>query len=287
MIESKLTKDQILELYLNVIYFGNGQYGITDASQYYFGVQPEKLSMNQAFSLICMLPFPGIKNLLVFPEAFCSFKEKKASHLHQLKVLSSDEYEEIVGHNADTPDKDLREPEPINEWYSRHVPWYNERFGPFPDIREDEKIIICTVSGESCGATDKVQKAVAHVIMNRIGIREWSRYKTAEEIIKYTGFDAYDIKSPSYRRAEKYLENRNGLDEEIERIIRNVIPVIRGQEEDFTEECVMFYSPMRHRINCLKRGKIRGMKPDWNFDLLQKVRFRGCRGDFAFFRYIE
>lgn len=287
VIESILTKNQILELYLNIIYFGNGQYGITKASQYYFGVQPSELSVNQAFSLICMLPFPGIKNPLVFPQEFCDFKEKKASHLYRLKVLSSDEYEMIVNHNADIPDEALRKPEAENRWYSEHIPWYNERFGPFPDVREDEKVVICTVCGEAYGAVDCVQKAVAHVIMNRIAFREWKKYKTAEEIVKYTRFDAYDMKASNYRKAEEYLKNRNGLEEEIERIIRNAIPVIRGQEDDFTEGCVMFYSPMRYRYDCLKRGKIRNLRPDWNFDILQKAKLKGCRGDFAFFRYTE
>lgn len=286
-IESKLTKDQILELYLNIIYFGNGQYGITDASQYYFGVHPSKLSINQAFSLMCMLPFPGIKNPLVYPDEFCSFKNKKATHLYKLNVLSSNEYQKIACQNAATPDESLRKAESINRWYSEHVPWYNERFGPFPEVREEEKIVICTVSGEGYGAVDKVQKAIAHVIMNRIGFREWRNYKTAEEIIKNTGFDAYSMRSLNYRKAEEYLKNRNGLDEEIEKIIHNVIPIIRGQEKDFTKRCVLFYSPMRYRLQCLKRKQIWKMKPNWNFSILQKAKLKGCRGDFAFYRYID
>ena len=64
-----------------------------------------------------------------------------------------------------------------------------------------------------------------------------------------------------------------------------MIPIIRGREEDFTDGCVMFYSPMRYRLDCLKCGKIFDRRPDWNFDILEKVRLKGCRGDFAFFRY--
>ena len=43
--EKNFTKDQILELYLNTIYFGSGYYGIYDASIGYFGVEPKDLTV--------------------------------------------------------------------------------------------------------------------------------------------------------------------------------------------------------------------------------------------------
>ncbi len=43
-IEKSLTKDEILELYLNVIYFSNGVYGVETASQYYFQKNVEELN---------------------------------------------------------------------------------------------------------------------------------------------------------------------------------------------------------------------------------------------------
>ena len=38
-VESVLGKDKILELYFNIIYYGNGVYGIADAARFYFGKQ--------------------------------------------------------------------------------------------------------------------------------------------------------------------------------------------------------------------------------------------------------
>ena len=43
--ELVLTKDQILEMYLNQIYFGQGAYGVAAASQTYFGKELPKLSL--------------------------------------------------------------------------------------------------------------------------------------------------------------------------------------------------------------------------------------------------
>jgi penicillin-binding protein 4 len=54
-IEKSLSKDEILELYLNVIYFSNGVYGIETASQYYF--QKSVTELNQAeMAFIASIP---------------------------------------------------------------------------------------------------------------------------------------------------------------------------------------------------------------------------------------
>ncbi len=54
-LEERLSKEQILELYLNRVYFGSGFYGLGAASRFYFGKQPEELSIAEA-SLLATLP---------------------------------------------------------------------------------------------------------------------------------------------------------------------------------------------------------------------------------------
>jgi len=54
-IDANYTKDQILEKYLNVIYFGENAYGIQDASERYFGVPASQLTLPQA-ALLAGLP---------------------------------------------------------------------------------------------------------------------------------------------------------------------------------------------------------------------------------------
>src|SRR5262249_6942959 len=50
-IEKALTKDQILNLYLNQIYFGHNRYGIEEASLFYFGKHAKDLSVGEAAAL--------------------------------------------------------------------------------------------------------------------------------------------------------------------------------------------------------------------------------------------
>ena len=50
-LEDKYSKDQILQGYLNLVYFGNGAYGIQSAAKEYFGVPASDLSLTQAAAL--------------------------------------------------------------------------------------------------------------------------------------------------------------------------------------------------------------------------------------------
>jgi penicillin-binding protein 1A len=58
-LEQTFTKDEILEFYLNVVYFGRGAYGIASASQAYFGKTPAELSLSEVATLIAVLKGPG------------------------------------------------------------------------------------------------------------------------------------------------------------------------------------------------------------------------------------
>ncbi|NNG38480.1 penicillin-binding protein [Flexivirga sp. ID2601S] len=59
-IDQKYSKDQILQDYLNNIYFGRGAYGIQAASQAYFGVDVEKLNPSQGAFLASVINAPGL-----------------------------------------------------------------------------------------------------------------------------------------------------------------------------------------------------------------------------------
>ena len=57
-LESALTKAEILELYLNVIEYSPGVYGVTRAAEHYFGREPRELSPTESAYLATILPNP-------------------------------------------------------------------------------------------------------------------------------------------------------------------------------------------------------------------------------------
>lgn len=58
LIELIWSKERIIEVYLNVAEFDTGVFGVSAASQHYFGVSPSKLSATQAARLAAILPNP-------------------------------------------------------------------------------------------------------------------------------------------------------------------------------------------------------------------------------------
>ncbi len=59
-LERRYTKDEILELYLNEVYFGNGAYGIETAAEIYFGTTAKELTLAQAALLAGTIRAPGL-----------------------------------------------------------------------------------------------------------------------------------------------------------------------------------------------------------------------------------
>lgn len=57
-LEQVLRKDDMMELYLNVVEFGPDVYGVTQAADYYFGRRPDELDLAESLFLATLLPSP-------------------------------------------------------------------------------------------------------------------------------------------------------------------------------------------------------------------------------------
>ncbi len=67
-IERRYSKDEILELYFNLAYFGNSTYGITAAAERYFDKSASDLTLTESALLIGILPNPAIYDPYVYPD---------------------------------------------------------------------------------------------------------------------------------------------------------------------------------------------------------------------------
>jgi len=79
-LESGLSKQRILELYLNSVYFGDGSYGVEAASERYFGVSPSRLDLARASVLAGIIQDPSGYDPLLQPTL---------SRQRQVQVLTS------------------------------------------------------------------------------------------------------------------------------------------------------------------------------------------------------
>ena len=88
-VEQDYTKNQILTMYLNNAWFGNGVWGVEDASQKYFGVHASDLSTSQAATLTAMLPNPALYNPIDHPQAATERRNIVLGTMVETKRLSA------------------------------------------------------------------------------------------------------------------------------------------------------------------------------------------------------
>ena len=86
-IEQKFTKQQILELYINRIYFGSGCYGVETASQAYFGKNASKLNLSEAALLAGLIRSPNRFSPLKNPEGAAIQRNTVLDRLVELKKI--------------------------------------------------------------------------------------------------------------------------------------------------------------------------------------------------------
>jgi len=90
-IERDFTKQQILELYINRIYFGSGCYGVETASQAYFGKSASTLSLPEAALLAGLIRSPNRFSPLRNPDGAAQQRDAVLDRMVELKRISAGE----------------------------------------------------------------------------------------------------------------------------------------------------------------------------------------------------
>ncbi|MBM9464162.1 penicillin-binding protein [Aeromicrobium sp. YIM 150415] len=89
--EEKYTKDEILERYLNIAYFGSGAYGVNAAAQRYFSVSPAELTAGQAALIAGLVQNPVQFDPRVYPERALQRRNTVLAVMAQRGKISADE----------------------------------------------------------------------------------------------------------------------------------------------------------------------------------------------------
>jgi len=92
-IERELSKNEILELYLNKIYLGNRSYGFAAAAQVYYGKKLEEMTPAQIAMIAGLPKAPSTYNPIVNPERALKRRNYVLSRMHGLGFLTDEEYE--------------------------------------------------------------------------------------------------------------------------------------------------------------------------------------------------
>ena len=95
-LEQWLSKNQIIELYLNLIYFGEGAYGAETAAYTYFDKSAKDLTIAESALIAGLIQSPEGRNPYKKPEAAKARQEIVLSKMYELGSITKEQYDEAV-----------------------------------------------------------------------------------------------------------------------------------------------------------------------------------------------
>ncbi|NDD45294.1 MAG: PBP1A family penicillin-binding protein, partial [Synechococcaceae bacterium WB9_4xB_025] len=93
-LERQLSKEQILEQYLNYVYLGSSAYGVSDAAWVYFSKTPDQLTLSEAALIAGLPPAPSIYSPLVNPELALERRSIVLERMQQAGFINAAQAEE-------------------------------------------------------------------------------------------------------------------------------------------------------------------------------------------------
>ncbi|MCX7905783.1 MAG: PBP1A family penicillin-binding protein [Elusimicrobiales bacterium] len=116
-IEHNFSKEEILQMYFNQIYFGIGAYGISTAAKIYFGKRVEDLTLAECALLIGIIPAP---------ERYSPFNNPELAKLRRNLVLERMFEEGFITQDELNDAKNIKLPEKKSILYPSRAPYFSE-----------------------------------------------------------------------------------------------------------------------------------------------------------------
>lgn len=95
-LEKRYSKQEILQMYLNIIYFGHNCYGLENASQFYFGIPAEELNLEQSATIVGLLSSPNNYSPFKNPEKCLQRRNVVLKSMLNCKYIDSSTYESTI-----------------------------------------------------------------------------------------------------------------------------------------------------------------------------------------------
>ena len=102
LIEKNLTKEEILEIYFNKIYFGGGVYGVETASYKYFGKAVQDISIAEAALLVGMVQRPNYYSPINNPKQSIQRRNFVLGRMYKKNVITDVQYENAINESLES-----------------------------------------------------------------------------------------------------------------------------------------------------------------------------------------
>ena len=118
-IEQTYTKTQIMELYLNSVYFGHGTYGVQAASNQYFGKDISDLQLDESAILIGLLPAPARYSPIRHPDRALVRRNLVLRVMKEQGYIEEDKYQLVI--KKDLPVKQFEKDDGIAPYFTEFI----------------------------------------------------------------------------------------------------------------------------------------------------------------------
>ena len=118
-IEQTYTKSEIMELYLNSVYFGHGTYGVQAASNHYFGKDVSNLYLNESAVLIGLLPAPARYSPIIHPERALVRRNLVLRVMKEQDYIEEDQYQLVF--QTDLPVKQVEKDGGMAPYFTEYI----------------------------------------------------------------------------------------------------------------------------------------------------------------------
>ncbi len=122
-LDKALSKEEIIELYLNTIYLSNGCYGIGSASERYFGKDASELTLAECASLACIPQSPTKWDPALNPENNAERRAVVLYRMNELGYIGSEQLDNALSEQISTvkKQKNERTEQDTLSWYTESV----------------------------------------------------------------------------------------------------------------------------------------------------------------------
>jgi membrane peptidoglycan carboxypeptidase len=186
-VENELTKDQILQDYLNIAYFGDGAYGVEAAARHYFGVHASRLTLAQAALLAGIVRYPLAYDPTSHPGQSVQRRNVVLARMAQIgqidqAQLAAAEQAPIGLHVTATPNGCVESGAPFFCDYVQDEILTNPIFGATQAARK----LLLQRGGLTISTTldPRMQKAAQHAVNDRVPPKNPSHKAAAEVLIQ-------------------------------------------------------------------------------------------------------
>lgn len=129
-LETKMDKEEIIELYLNIVNFGNGANGVQAAAYNYFSKDASELTLIECAAIACITKNPSRFNPIIYPEYNAERRDIVLYEMYDQGLITYREFEEayqkelvlnVPGTNNDNNEEEINDLSGVNSWYADMV----------------------------------------------------------------------------------------------------------------------------------------------------------------------